>query len=471
VAATDLAATAELRDLFRGRLLTTADDVEPFLVDWRAKWRGAAIAVAQPDTPEDVAAVVRWCAIRRIPVTPQGGNTGLSGGAVPMGLRPGVVVSLARLNRIREIDIDNNTMVVEAGCILKTVQGAARDAGRYFPLSLAAEGSCTIGGNLSTNAGGTSVLRYGSARDLCLGLEVVTPAGDLWHGLRKLRKDNTGYDLKSLFIGAEGTLGIITAAVLKLHAAPQVRAVAIAALPNVAASLELLRLLQSSLGFSLSACELFSDTCLRLVCEQFPDLQSPFETAAPWCVLVEATGLDPQSGVGDEIAAVLERAMESGIVLDAAIGTSGTQNDRLWALRENISEAQARHGKNVKHDVSVPISRIPEFVERAMSVLRATAIDVMPVVFGHLGDGNLHFNISAWGNDDVSLPEREASLNRTLHDLVHSFGGSISAEHGLGLLRRDEMVRYKSSVELTLMKSLKFALDPHELMNPGKVLL
>jgi FAD/FMN-containing dehydrogenase len=460
-----------LRGAFSGRLLTEPGDMAPFLTDWRGVWRGAALAVAQPDTATDVAAVVRWCAAHRVPITPQGGNTGLSGGATPDADGRGIVLSLTRLDRIRSVDPLNNTMTVEAGCILQRVQQAAVEAGRLFPLSLAAEGSCTIGGNLSTNAGGTAVLRYGNARELCLGLEVVTPQGELWDGLRALRKDNTGYDLRDLFIGAEGTLGVITAAVLKLYPAPAARVAAFAAVATPREALRLLDLGQGRLGPALTAFELVSDTCLELVLRHFPALRAPLADRSPWYVLVEATGLVDQDAAAAALQGVLEAAYERAIVTDAVVAASVAQSQALWALRERISDAQGLEGKSIKHDIAVPISRIADFIGEAGAALTAAYPDLRLVVFGHLGDGNLHFNLSPpKGDEGLGLIKQQAAVNRITHDLVAAYGGSISAEHGLGVLRRDEAARYKSVVELSLMRAIKAAIDPDGLMNPGKVL-
>jgi len=464
-------ATDGLRGVFSGRLLTAAEDMAPFLTDWRGQWRGAARAVAQPDTAADVAAVVRWCAANGAPVVPQGGNTGLSGGATPDAGGRAVVVSLARMNRVRALDTLNNTITVEAGCVLKAVQAAAAEAGRYFPLSLASEGSCTIGGALSTNAGGVAVLRYGNARELCLGLEVVTPAGEVWDGLRGLRKDNTGYDLRDLFIGAEGTLGVVTAAVMKLFPAPAARLVAFVAVPSPDAALRLLDLAQNRLGPGLTAFELVSELCLELVLKRFEDARDPFAARSPWYVLVEATDLISEARAREALEALLAEAFEAELIADGTVAASLAQARALWALRENISEAQAAEGKNIKHDVAVPISRIGAFIEEAQAALARAFPGVRPVVFGHLGDGNLHFNVSPpAGQPHEAFAKLRAEVNTVVHDLVAAFGGSISAEHGLGVLRRDEAARYKAPVEIALMRAIKQAIDPHGLMNPGKVL-
>ncbi|HTI67185.1 MAG TPA: FAD-binding oxidoreductase [Caulobacteraceae bacterium] len=461
----------DLRAAFSGRLLTGPDETAPFLTDWRGVWRGEAFAVVQPDTAQDVAAVVAWCARTGTPVVPQGGNTGLSGGATPDATGRAVVLSLTRLDRVRSVDPLNNTMTVEAGCILQRVQEAAAEAGRFFPLSLAAEGSCTIGGNLATNAGGTAVLRYGNARELCLGLEVVTPQGELWDGLRGLRKDNTGYDLRDLFIGAEGTLGVITAAVMKLHPAPAARVAAFAAVATPADALKLLALAQARLGAALTAFELVSDTCLGLVLKHFPGLRPPLEAPSPWYVLVEVTDLIEEARGAAALEGLLEAGFEAELVSDAAVASSIAQSQALWALRENISEAQGHEGKTVKHDISVPIPRIGGFIAEAEAALAAQFPDNRRVVFGHLGDGNLHFNLSPpEGDDGQRMVGQQEAINRLVHDIVDRYDGSISAEHGLGVLRREEAARYKSPVEIGLMRAVKQALDPQGLMNPGKVL-
>jgi len=460
-----------LRAAFSGRLITAPDEMAPFLLDWRKQWRGAALAVAQPDTVEGVAGVVRWCAANGVSVTPQGGNTGLSGGATPDSGGRSVVLSLVRLDKVRAVDTLNNTITVEAGCVLQRVQQAAAAAGRYFPLSLASEGSCTIGGNLSTNAGGVAVLRYGNARELCLGLEVVTPAGEVWDGLRGLRKDNTGYDLRDLFIGAEGTLGVITAAVMKLYPAPAARLAAFVATPSPAAALSLLDLAQSRLGPGLTAFELVSRPSLELVLKHFKDARDPLASRSPWYVLVEASDLMSEARATEALEGLLAEAFEAELIVDGTVGASLAQTRALWALRENISEAQAAEGLNIKHDIAVPISRIGDFIEEAQAALAKAFPGVRPVVFGHLGDGNLHFNVSApLGQPHDDFLKRRGEVNTLVHDLVAAYGGSISAEHGLGVLRRDEAARYKSPVEIALMRAVKQAIDPMGVMNPGKVL-
>ena len=464
---------ADLRAVFSGRLLESVHDMAPFLTDWRKRYVGRALAVAQPDTAGDVAAVVRWCAARRIPIVPQGGNTGLSGGATPDASGQALVLSLARLNRIRDIDTANNSITVEAGCILAQVQRAALEAGRLFPLSLAAEGSCTIGGNLATNAGGVQVLRFGNARELCLGLEVVTATGELWDGLRGLRKDNTGYDLRDLFIGSEGTLGVITAATLKLHPLPAAQLTAFVAVADPSAAVALLERAQRRLGATLTGFELISAFCIELVLRHFPDCRQPLSgVASPYYVLLECSDAESESRAQASLTALLAEALESHLIADAAVAASLAQSRAMWALRENISEAQAAEGKNIKHDVSVPISAIAEFVHTTNAALVERFAGVRMVVFGHLGDGNLHYNVSppAGAVDEDAFLGLQPEINRITHDAVVARRGSISAEHGLGQLRRDEAARYKSSVEFGLMRAIKQALDPHGIMNPNKVL-
>jgi FAD/FMN-containing dehydrogenase len=405
-----------------------------------------------------------------VPVVPQGGNTGLCGAATPDSSGLAVVVNLSRMNRIRDLDPANNTVTVEAGCVLASLQEAAAAAGRLFPLSLAAEGSCQIGGNLSTNAGGVQVLRYGNTRELTLGLEVVLPNGDLWNGLRGLRKDNTGYDLKHLFIGAEGTLGIITAAVMKLFPLPQASATAWLAIDSPTAAVRLLGELQAAFGATLTACELVSDISLALVLKHIPGSLPPL-SPNDWYLLIELSGGGEASILHDALENFLGKALENESILDAALAQSGEQAKRLWALRENIGEAQKLEGLSIKHDVSVPISRIPEFIERADQALARAFPEIRIVTFGHIGDGNLHYNQSKSGAGENSIfLAAQVEVNRIVYQLVHELGGSISAEHGIGQLKRDELLHYKSPVEMAMMRAVKQALDPQGLMNPGKVL-
>ncbi|MDI6750607.1 MAG: FAD-binding oxidoreductase [Pseudomonadota bacterium] len=462
-----------LIDTFRAVLggahvLTEAADITPYCSDWRGRYRGQPLCVVRPANTEEVAAVVRACATANVAIVPQGGNTGLCGGATPIGGE--VVVSLTRLNRIRALDPDNNTLIAEAGCTLASVQEAAAAAGRLFPLSLAAEGTATIGGNLATNAGGVQVLRYGNARELCLGLEVVLPDGRIWNGLRALRKDNTGYDLKHLFIGAEGTLGLITAAVLKLFSPPRSIATAWAAVPEPTAAVALLTRLREQIGGRVTAFELIGRPALELVLKHIPGSRDPLPVTSPWQVLIELADT-MVTDLAEPLQVVLAGAIDTGIVQDAALAANEAQARALWALRENISEAQKREGLSIKHDISLPVSRIPEFIMRCDAALKAAFPGVRIVCFGHLGDGNLHYNQSKpLAQDNADFIAQTADVNRIVHDLVHELGGSISAEHGLGQLKREEILRYKSAVEMDMMRAIKRALDPRGLMNPGKVL-
>jgi FAD/FMN-containing dehydrogenase len=441
-------------------VLTAAHDTAPYTTDWRKQYRGEALCVLRPASTAEVAAVMGLCAREGIAMVPQGGNTGLSGGSVPTGARAEVVLSLSRLNRIRGIDALNDTMTVEAGCVLASIQQAANEAGRLFPLSLAAEGSCQIGGNLSTNAGGVNVLRYGNAREQVLGLEVVLPDGRVWDGLRALRKDNTGYDLKHLFLGAEGTLGVITAAVLKLRPKPSANVTAWIGLRDPARAVALLARLRQDLGERISAFELISRRCLESVLQHAPAIRDPLASPHPWYVLVELA----DAGVAAALAAQAEQALGAcaELIDDAVLASSTAQSQALWKIRESIPEAQFA---NVKHDVSVPVSKVPELIERASAALEAAFPGAPIYAFGHIGDGNIHYNVG-----DQALLARRAEVNRVVYDVVAGLDGSISAEHGLGQLKREEIRHHKSALELELMRALKRALDPQGLMNPGKVL-
>lgn len=452
-------------------VLVADADKAPFLTDWRDRYTGSALAVLRPASTDQVALLLRACSQHGVPVVPQGGNTGLVLGSIPDGAGTAVVLSLGRMNRIRALDAVNRTITVDAGCILQTVQEAAAEADCLFPLSLAAEGSCTIGGNLATNAGGTAVLRYGNTRELCLGLEVVTPQGEVWHGLRALRKDNTGYDLRDLYIGAEGTLGVITGAVMKLYPQPKACITALAALPSPAHALRLLGLMQDHCGASLTGFELMSQYCLRLVAEQFPQLPQPFRDTHGHYVLLELSSSQSEAHAIDLLEASIGAALENAIIDDAVVSTSVAQSAGLWQLREHIPLAQARAGKNIKHDISLPISCISDFIALTDAALHAAFPGCQLVCFGHLGDGNLHYNVAppAGMSDTVFLSNQDA-INRIVHDRVAGFGGSISAEHGIGALKKDELAHYKSPLELQLMRAVKQALDPQGIMNPGKIL-
>ena len=447
------------------QVLNAAGDIAPYLSDWRGRYRGAAQCVVRPANSAEVAAVVKACIEASVAIVPQGGNTSLCGAATPDASGRAVVVSLGRLNRIVAVDPQNNTISVDAGCTLAAVQDAARAADRLFPLALASEGSCQIGGNLSTNAGGVQVLRYGNMRELTLGLEVVLPNGEIWDGLRGLRKDNTGYDLKQLFIGAEGTLGIITGAVLKLFPLPATLVTCWLNVCSPSVAVDLLNAAKTAFDADLTAFELVSETALGLVLKNIPALTRP-TAASPWYILAEFSGAEPEA-VEDWLAARLV----TGAVSDAAIARSETQAKKLWALRENISEAQKIEGISIKHDVAVPVSRIPEFLARADAALEKAFPGIRIVTFGHVGDGNLHYNQSqADAQDNAAFIAAQPEVNRIVHDTVHALNGSISAEHGIGQLKREELLRYKSPVEIALMRTIKQALDPRGLMNPGKVI-
>lgn len=449
-------------------VLTDAFDIAPYCSDWRGRYSGQPLCVAKPGSTAEVATVVRACAEANIAIVPQGGNTGLCGGATP--IKGEIVVSLTRLNHVRAIDADNNTLTVEAGCTLAAVQEAAANAGRLFPLSLAAEGTATIGGNLSTNAGGVQVLRYGNARELCLGLEVVLPDGRIWNGLRGLRKDNTGYDMKHLFIGAEGTLGLITAAVLKLFSRPRATATAWAAVPTPAGAVALLTRLREKIGGRVTAFELIGSPALDLVLQHIPNSRNPLAGHSPWQVLIELSDT-MESDLAAPLEDVLFEAAADGVAGDAAIAYNQSQARAFWALRENIAEAQKIEGLSIKHDISLPVSHIAEFIARCDAALAAHFPGVRIVCFGHLGDGNLHYNQSkSSGLDNAAFIAQSPAVNRVVHDLAHELGGSISAEHGLGQLKREEILRYKSPIEMEMMRAVKRALDPRSLMNPGKVL-
>ena len=446
-------------------------DQAGYLTDWRHRYTGRAFAVLRPASVDEVAAIVRFCARERIPVVAQGGNTGLVGGATPDASGDAIVVSTTRMNAVRSMDPVNDTITVEAGCTLAAVQDAARAAQRLFPLSLASEGSCTIGGNLSTNAGGTGVLRYGNARELCLGVEAVLPDGRVVANLSGLRKDNTGYRWSELLVGAEGTLGIITAATMKLFPQPRARLTAWVAAPSPRSAAALLAFAQQRCGATLTAFELISDFAVSLVEKHFPPARSPFAQRHPHVVLVEVSDHEDEAHARAMLESMLADAIDAGLVVDAVVAADIAQSRSLWALREGISEAQAAEGKNIKHDISVPISRIADFIETTDAALAAAFPDNRMVTFGHLGDGNLHYNVSPPpGVSDVAFLEQQPAINRLVHDAVVAHGGSISAEHGIGQLKRDELAHYKDPAELALMRAIRQAIDPAGIMNPGKLL-
>ncbi|MBL0726955.1 FAD-binding oxidoreductase [Piscinibacter sp. HJYY11] len=446
-------------------------DLSAYELDWRRRYRGKALAVVRPANTTEVAAVVKLCERHGAGLVPQGGNTGLVGGSVPDGSGSQVLLSLQRMNKVRAIDEANLTMTVEAGCILQAVQQAAAARNLLFPLSLAAEGSCTIGGNLATNAGGTQVLRYGNARELCLGLEVVNAGGEVWDGLVGLRKDNTGYDLRDLFIGSEGTLGIITAATLKLYPQPAARTTALASLDSLPNAVALLQMAQARLGAGLTGFEVMNRFSLSLVRKHFPQLRQPLPEAE-WTVLLEQSDTESEAHARALFEGLLESAMETGLITDAAVAESIEQSRSMWHLRESIPLAQPEEGPNIKHDISLPVSSIPKFVAKTDAALQAAHPGTRSVNFGHLGDGNLHYNLQAPLGVDGSefLRLHEPSVNTIVYDAVTAYGGSISAEHGVGALKRDELTHRKSPVALQMMRAIKRALDPQGLMNPGRVL-
>jgi FAD/FMN-containing dehydrogenase len=447
-------------------------DLSAWEADWRKRARGRALAVVRPASTEQVALVVQACARADVSLVPQGGNTGLVVGSIPDDSGQQIVLSLQRMTRVRALDQANLTVTVEAGCILQTLQEHAREHGFLFPLSLAAEGSCTLGGNLATNAGGTQVLRYGNARELCLGLEVVTAQGEVWEGLSGLRKDNTGYDLRDLFIGSEGTLGVITAATLKLHPLPASRLTAWAAVPGMAEAVALLGLAQRELSSSLTGFEAMSQFALSLVAKHFPQQRVPFFESTPWCVLLENSDHESAEHARAMFERLLEKALEQGLVRDAVVAENIAQAQQLWHIRESIPLAQAQEGLNIKHDISVPISLIPAFVQQTDELLAREIPGVRLVNFGHLGDGNLHYNVQAPEGCDAKefLRTQESRINALVYESVRSFKGSISAEHGVGSLKVDELTHHKSPVALGMMRAIKQALDPQNLMNPGRVL-
>lgn len=446
-------------------VLTYPAEIQPFVTDWRGRYAGLAQCVVFPANTAEVAAVVKACAAADTPIVPQGGNTSLCGAATADGSGRAVVLSLRRLNGIATVDPLNNTILVGAGCTLAAVQAAAQAVDRLFPLALASEGSCQIGGNLSTNAGGVQVLRYGNTRDLTLGLEVVLPNGEIWDGLRGLRKDNTGYDLKQLFIGAEGTLGIITAAVLKLFTRPSMQTTCWLNVDSPSATVHLLNQAKTAFDAQLTAFELISETSLALVLKNIPDTKRP-AAKSPWYVLAEFSDTSSYA-----LEFWLHARLESGEISDAVLAQSETQSAQLWRLRESISEAQKIEGVSIKHDISVPVSRIPDFLAQADAALEEKFPGIRVVAFGHVGDGNLHYNLSKPdAQDNAAFLAVQPEVNRQVHDMVNALKGSISAEHGIGQLKRDELLRYKSPVEIELMRSIKRAVDPRGLMNPGKII-
>ena len=462
----------QLKNIVGQAHVLTDGDLSAYELDWRKRTRGKAFAVVRPANTQEVVAAVKACVASKVSIVTQGGNTGLVGGSTPDKSGLQVVLSLQRMNTIRGVDAANLTITVDAGCILQNVQDAADKAGFLFPLSLAAEGSCTIGGNLATNAGGTQVLRYGNARDLCLGLEVVTAQGDIWHGLSGLRKDNTGYDLRDLLIGSEGTLGIITAATLKLYPLPAARLTAWAAAPSMEHATVLLGLAHRHLGAGLTGFEVMGQFALSLVAKHYPQQRVPLWQDAPYCVLLENSDHESESHARAQFERLLETAFDQGCISDAVVAENLTQANQLWHVRESIPLAQAEEGLNIKHDISIAVSRISEFVATTDALLTTAIPGVRLVNFGHLGDGNLHYNVQAPldGDSQAFLRDREAQVNTLVYESVARFDGSISAEHGIGSLKLDKLEHHKSPVALGMMRAIKKALDPQGVMNPGRVL-
>jgi FAD/FMN-containing dehydrogenase len=463
---------AQLKAAVGDNNVLAGGDLGAYEQDWRKRSRGTALAVVRPVTTAEVAQVVAACAAAGTSIVPQGGNTGLVVGSTPDESGTQVVLSLQRMNAVRDIDAGNMTITVEAGCILQTVQEAAQRAGYLFPLSLAAEGSCTIGGNLGANAGGTQVVRYGNSRDLCLGLEVVTAQGDIWNGLTGLRKDNTGYDLRDLFVGSEGTLGVITAATMKLYPLPAATLTAWAAVPSMDDAVRLLGMAHRHLGAGLTGFEVMGQFALSLVARHFAQMRVPLYEQSPFCVLLENSDSESELHARTQFERLLEMALEEGCVTDAVVAENLTQAHQLWHIRETIPLAQVEEGLNIKHDISIPISSIPRFCEETEAVLAQAIPGVRLVNFGHLGDGNLHYNVQApkGGDPAAFLREQEAHVNKLVYDSVRRFGGSISAEHGVGSLKLHELEEHKSPVALGMMRAIKRALDPKNIMNPGRVL-
>ena len=451
----------------------TGEGLTAYERDWRGREHGRALCVVRPGSTLEVSAVVKVCAALDLAMVPQGGNTGLVMGSTPDTSGREVVINLQRMNKVRHLDPANATLTAEAGCILQQVQQAADRAGFLFALSLASEGSCTLGGNLASNAGGTQVLRYGNTRDLCLGLEVVTAQGHVWQGLSGLRKDNTGYDLRHLFIGSEGTLGIITAATMKLFPKPAAQRTAWAAVPSVQAAIDLLGMAQQQLGAGLTGFEMMSQIALGLVARHFPSLQVPLWQDAPYCVLLELSDTESEAHAEHRLEQLLGAALEKQVANDVVIAQSLSQSRELWQVRESISSAQAAEGLNIKHDISLPVSAIAAFVKQTDAALVQALPGIRVVNFGHLGDGNLHYNIQCPEGADAAhfLKTHEPAVNDLVYEAVMSFGGSVSAEHGIGRLKVDSLPQYKDPVALQLMRSIKQALDPQNLMNPGRVLM
>ena len=451
-------------------VIDDGDAMAPYLAEQRGRYQGAAPFVVRPASTDEVATAVTLCRAAGVPIVPQGGNTGLVAGGIPFEETPAVLLNLGRMNKVRGIDPTDYSITVEAGCVLQQVQEAAAEADRLFPLSLGAEGSCQIGGNLSTNAGGVHVLRYGNMRDLVLGLEVVLADGRVWHGLKALRKDNTGYALKHLFVGAEGTLGIITAACLKLFPRPAETEVAFVAVRDPAAAVDLLGRARAATGDRVNAFELIPRIGLDFALKHVEGIEDPLAEPNDWYALVELASGRADGSLRESLEEFLATAIEDGLVSDAALAANERQAQAFWAIREGIVEAQKFEGGSIKHDISVAVSKTPEFIERAVELVQEMVPGIRPVPFGHVGDGNIHFNLSQPVDADrAAYLARWDEVNEAVHELVVSLGGSISAEHGIGYMKAAENARFKSAVENDLLRKMKQALDPEGLMNPGKV--
>lgn len=446
-------------------------DIAPFVTERRGLWGGKTPLVLRPGTVEEVSAILKLATETGTPIVPQGGNTGLVGAQMPDQTGKEVVLSLSRFDRIREIDLESNTIIVEAGVTLQRVRDAAEEAGKLFPLSLASQGTAQIGGNLSSNAGGTGVLAYGNTRDLCLGVEVVLPTGEVFDDLRKLKKDNTGYDLKDLFVGAEGTLGIITAAVMKLFPKPRGREVAWLGVASPADALKLFGMATDRAGQSLTGFELMIHASLDFVLRHVPGATHPLSSPHPWYVLMEVSSGRSAEDARTLIEEVLAEGFEAGLIADGVLAESLTQANALWNLRENMSEAQKPEGASIKHDVSVPVARIPSFIDEAWAAVTRLEPNARLVCFGHMGDGNLHYNISQpLGIKPADFLARYREINDAVHDVVRAYNGSISAEHGIGRMKRDELIATAPPVATDLMRRIKKSFDPAGIMNPNKVI-
>ena len=453
-------------------VLIDSVDQKKYVSDWFGRANGKALAVAKPANSQEIADIVKLSAKHQVAIIPQGGNTGLVGGGLPDDSGQELVISLERINKIRSLDTLGKTISVDAGVILENLHHYVREQGLDFPLTMGSQGSATIGGLLSTNAGGTAVLRYGNARDLCLGLEVITAEGEMWNGMRSLRKDNTGYDLRDIFIGAEGTLGIISGAVLKLVPLPKARLSALLSLDSPSLAVQLLEFVQGKANSQLTAFELISDTCLSLVDQYFPQFSYPFLTKVPYCILVEISDNESEEHAYQLLNSILEEAFEKNLITDGIIPQSLAQSKRFWEIREHIPLSQVEDGKNIKHDISLPISKIPKFIEEAQKIIHKKLPNARIIDFGHLGDGNLHYNVAAPNGESPDIfMKNKVMVNEWIHDLVHQMGGSISAEHGIGANKAQELIKYKTATELSLMKKIKASLDPQGIFNPKKILL